>query len=152
MVIDTNLLIFALIGIIAILTILVIRLEFRIKKLVTGKDGKSLENTIFNIKKGVMRLDALHDEMRSHVEGVEKRVRKGIRRAETVRFNPFKGTGSGGNQSFATALLDEEGNGVVLSSLYSRERVSVFAKPITTYSSEYELSGEEKEAIKKVRG
>ncbi len=152
MVIDTNLLIFALIAIIAILTILVIRLELRIKKLVAGKDGKSLESAISSIKKGVMRLDALHNEMRNQVEGVEKRVKKGIRRAETVRFNPFKGTGSGGNQSFATALLDEGGNGVVLSSLYSRERVSVFAKPVTNYSSDYELSGEEKEVIKKVRG
>jgi len=151
MVINTDLLIFALIGIIAILTILVIRLEFRIKKLVTGKSGKSLEGAIYNINDGIARLDTLHDEMRKQMESVERRVRKGIKRAETVRFNPFKGT-SGGNQSFATALLDEEGNGVVISSLYSRERVSVFAKPINNYSSEYELTGEEKEAIKKVRG
>jgi hypothetical protein len=150
MIIDTNLLIFALIGIIAILTILVIRLEFRIKKLVSGKSGKSLEGSIYDINDGIARLDSLHDEMRKQMEGVEKRVRRGIKRAETVRFNPFKGT-SGGNQSFATALLDEEGSGVVISSLYSRDRVSVFAKPINSYSSEYELSQEEKQAIKKVR-
>ena len=152
MVIDTSLLIYALVGIVAILTILIIRLELRIKKLLAGKNGRSLESTIFDIKERVTRLDTLHDEMRNHIASVEKRVKKSIKRAETVRFNPFKGTGSGGNQSFATALLDEEGNGVVLSSLYSRERVSVFAKPINNYSSEYELSGEEKESIKKVRG
>ncbi len=151
MVIDTNLLIFALIGIIVILAILIIRLEFRIKKLVAGKSGKSLEGAIHSISDGIARLDTLHNSMREQIDGVEKRVRRGIKRAETVRFNPFKGT-AGGNQSFATALLDEEGSGVVISSLYSRERVSVFAKPINNYSSEYELSGEEKEAIKKVRG
>jgi len=152
MVIDTNLLIYALLGIVAILAILVIRLEFRIKKLVTGKNGNSLEGSILTIKDGVNRLNTLNEKMHDRIEGVEKRVRKSIKRAETVRFNPFQGTGSGGNQSFATALLDEEGNGVVLSSLYSRERVSVFAKPIQNYSSEYEMSNEEKEAIKKVRG
>ena len=69
----------------------------------------------------------------------------------TVRFNPFKGTGAGGNQSFATALLNENGDGVVLSSLYSRERVSVYAKPVQKFSSEYELSGEEKQAIKSAK-
>jgi len=151
MFIDTNLLIYALIGIIAILTILVIRLEFRIKRLMSGKNGRSLESAIFGIKEGVTRLDNLHYEMRQYVENIEGRVKKSVRRAETVRFNPFKGTGNGGNQSFATALLDEDGNGVILSSLYSRERVSVFAKPIENYSSEYELSSEEKEAIEKVR-
>ncbi|NIT70429.1 DUF4446 family protein, partial [candidate division KSB1 bacterium] len=56
----------------------------------------------------------------------------------TVRFNPFKGTGGG--QSFAAAFLSEHGNGVVISTLYSRERVSVFAKPIQSFASEYELT------------
>jgi len=150
MIIDTNLLIFALIAIVAILTILIIRLEFRIKKLVAGKSGKSLEGVIHDINNGIARLDSLHDEIRKQVENVDRRVKRGVKRAETIRFNPFKGT-SGGNQSFATALLDEEGGGVVISSLYSRDRVSVFAKPINNYSSEYELSQEEKRAIKKVR-
>ena len=45
-------------------------------------------------------------------------------------------------------MLDEDGNGVVLSSLYSRERMSVFAKPIKNNKSEYELTAEEKEALK----
>jgi len=152
MVIDTNLLIYALMGIIAILTILVMRLEFRIKKLLSGKNGKSLEGTIVNIRKALEDLGALHDKTQKHTKNLDERMRKSIKRAETVRFNPFKGTGSGGNQSFATALLDEEGSGVVISSIYSRERVSVFAKPIKNYTSEHELSGEEKEVVHRARG
>ena len=151
MTIDTTVLIFVLIAAVIILTALVIRLEMKLKKLLVGKNGGSLEHSIIAMGEGVARLDKLHDESRKQMEDIEQRVRKGIKRAETVRFNPFKGTGSGGNQSFAVALLDEVGSGVVLSSLYSRERVSVFAKPISNYSSEYELSGEEKEAIQKVR-
>jgi len=40
---------------------------------------------------------------------------------------------------------------VVFSSLYSRERMSVFAKPIKNNKSEYELSAEEKEALEKAK-
>jgi len=149
MAIDINILIYILISIIIILTVLVVRLELKLKKLLAGKNGKSLEGAIHNIINGVSHLGTLHDEMKKQVEDVENRVRKSIKKAEVIRFNPFSGTGSGGNQSFATALINEEGDGVVISSLYSRERVSVFAKPVNNYSSEYELSGEEKEAINK---
>ena len=53
-----------------------------------------------------------------------------IQNIEVVRFNPFKDEGMGGDQSFAISFLDKKGNGVIMSSLYSREKVSVFAKPI----------------------
>ena len=66
-----------------------------------------------------------------------------------VIFNPFPDQGS--NQSFAIGMLDEEGNGLVISSLYSRERISVFAKPVKNGKSEYELSTEEKEALEKAK-
>jgi hypothetical protein len=57
----------------------------------------------------------------------------------------------GGNQSFATAFLNEDGDGVVISSLYSREHTSVFAKPVKKHSSEHEMSNEEKEAMEEAR-
>ena len=59
-----------------------------------------------------------------------------------MRFNPFKDVG--GNQSFAIAIVNEDGDGIVLSSLYSRERMSVFAKQIKKGISEVELTEEEK--------
>ena len=78
---------------------------------------------------------------------VNAKLQKSIRGLETVRFNPFSDQGS--NQSFAIGMLNEKGDGVVLSSLYSRERMSVFAKPIKGGKSEYELTAEEKEVLKK---
>lgn len=68
--------------------------------------------------------------------------------AFTVRFNPFQGKGIGGNQSFSSVFVDEEGNGVVITSMHTRERTNVFAKPLKNWGSEYELSEEEKRAIK----
>jgi hypothetical protein len=41
----------------------------------------------------------------------------------------------------------DKNSGVALSSLYSRERMSVFAKPIKNHKSEYELTTEEKEVL-----
>ncbi len=80
---------------------------------------------------------------------INSKLKKSIRGVETIRFNPFPDQGS--NQSFAIGMLNEEGDGIVLSSLYSRERMSVFAKPIKEHKSEYELSAEEKHVLDKAR-
>jgi len=48
-------------------------------------------------------------------------------------------------------MLNEVGDGVVLSSLYSRERMSVFAKPVKAGKSEFELSDEEKEVLARAK-
>ena len=48
-------------------------------------------------------------------------------------------------------MVNEDGDGVVFSSLYSRERMSVFAKPIKNGKSEYELTSEEKNVLDKAK-
>ena len=80
---------------------------------------------------------------------ISNKTKQSIRGLETIRFNPFSDQGS--NQSFAIAMLNEDGDGVVLSSLYARDRMSVFAKPIKNNKSEYELSNEEKEVLSKIK-
>ena len=85
--------------------------------------------------------------MEEDIANINKKLKKSIRGVETVRFNPFGDQGS--NQSFAIGMLNEDKDGVVISSLYSRERMSIFAKPIKGGTSDYELTEEEKEALKK---
>ena len=111
------------------------------------KPGKSLEDSIMTIKGDLNDLEKFRKDMEEYLTQVEKRLRRSTQGIETIRFNPFKGAGQGGNQSFATAFLDENGDGLVISSLYARERVSIFSKPIKKYVSEFELSEEEKKAI-----
>ncbi len=67
-----------------------------------------------------------------------------------VRFNPYQDAGS--DQSFAIAWLDEQANGVVLSSLHNRTGVRVYAKPLERGQSPYSLSEEEEMAIRKAKG
>jgi hypothetical protein len=85
--------------------------------------------------------------MEKYLTHVEKRLRKSIQSVHTVRFNPFKGTGGGSNQSFATTLLNEDGDGVIISSLYARDHVSIFGKPVSKHESTYELSEEEHQSL-----
>ena len=63
-----------------------------------------------------------------------------------VRFNPFEDTG--GNQSFALALLDAHGDGVVVSSLHARTLTRVYGKAVAGGKSEAALSDEESEALR----
>jgi hypothetical protein len=123
-----------------VLAVWVFTLERRIEKLLSGKNGASLEDAIGKNQSDIAALFSFKNDALGALREIDDRIRKKLHGAKTLRFNPFAGTGSGGNQSFATALLDENGDGVVLSTLYSREKVSVFAKPIKHRTSEIELT------------
>ena len=118
-------------GIVVILLIVwIFLIELRFKKIFRNRNPKDFED----------------EQLVKYLETVEKRLKKSVQGIGIIRFNPFEDAGS--NQSFSVAFLNEEGDGVVISSLYSREKVSVYAKPIKKGESEYSLSDEEKEAVK----
>jgi hypothetical protein len=141
-----------LLGIVALFALIAffwaLRLEIRIHKLLGDTDGCSLEKSVLEVHTKADALAITQKEIKQYLTEAEKRIQGSVRGVATVRFNPFKGQGSGSNQSFATALLNEHGDGVVLSSIYSRDRVSIFAKPVEKEKSTYELSAEEKQAIR----
>ncbi len=121
--------------------------EVRIRRFMHGSNGKSLEKTIVNV---LHKMDQIEKENQTLVQKnteLESRLKKSIRSVETVRFNPFADQGS--NQSFATAFINDEKNGVVISTLFARDRTSIFAKPIKNGQSEYELTTEEKAVLEK---
>jgi len=66
-----------------------------------------------------------------------------------VRFRAFQDTG--GDQSFALALADGEGNGIVISTLYGRGQTRVFAKPVQGWLSPKPLGEEEEQALAEAR-
>lgn len=132
-------------GLILVLLVWIILIELRLKKFFKGKKAKDLEGVLLSLSDELKKLNISKNEIEKYLETVEKRLRKSVQNVNTVRFNPFEDAGS--NQSFSIAFLNEEGDGAVISSLYSREDVRVYAKPIKNYDSEYTLSNEEKEAI-----
>ncbi len=77
------------------------------------------------------------------LEGLQ---RTAFQRVGLVRFNPFEETG--GNQSFALALLDAAGNGWILSSLHARSGTRVYAKVVSGGKADSAVSDEELAAIR----
>jgi len=135
---------------------IVIWMYFKLRRFLIGIDSNNINESLTFVSTNLNELQDFRKEMEAYLTSVENRLRKSVQSVHTVRFNPFKGAGEGGNQSFATAMLNEDGDGVVISSLYSRDHVSVFSKPIKNHSSEYELSEEERESVehakKKLKG
>lgn len=80
-------------------------------------------------------------DLERRMAGTEQQLRGAIQRVSVLRFNPFRDTG--GDQSFAIALLDAEGTGIVVTGIHSRAETRVYAKPVSGGSSQFPLSDEE---------
>ena len=91
----------------------------------------------------VNQMRAEHDELVRTMPSV-------IRHVGLVRFSPFHDTG--GDQSFALALLDSQMNGVVVTGLHARTDSRLYAKPVERGASAYSLTPEEREAMEIATG
>ncbi len=150
--IDMNTVIFSLLLLVVLgLLYYIYILNKKLDKFLIGKSSENLDDSISFIKNSLAERAKFQKDMEEYLLTVEKRLKKSVQSVSTVRFNPFKGTGSGSNQSFSTTFLNEERDGVIISSLYSREHISVYSKPVVKGTSEYELSDEEKESLEKAK-
>ncbi len=113
--------------------------------LTRGNGAMSLESTIHTALAHAKEIQEENKLIREHAISLDRRVSHAVRNTQTMRYKAFEVGGS--NQSFSIAFLNEQGNGVVISSLHARDRISTFAKPVEKYVSEYELTDEEKMVI-----
>lgn len=120
-------------------------LEARLRLLTRGDEG-DLEDVLGAHLDRVHVLGREVERLVARTTRLESGAPRAFQRVGLVRFNPFEDTG--GNQSFALALLDAEGNGWVLSSLHARSGTRVYAKAIREGRPEGALSEEEAAAIK----
>lgn len=136
---------FALLVVVALLVIANIFLILRLRKIFKGSDAQSLLPLLNECTERIKELES-HDEMLGkHAVTLEDRVKQSIRNISTLRFKAFE-TGTS-NQSFAIALVNEGGDGVIISSLHHRDRIATYAKPVVKYESEYDLSDEELQVL-----
>lgn len=121
----------------------------RLSELLIGEEKEELSEIVLKHKKTLAsHKKNLLDLGKILAELIEKN-KKNIQKVGIVRFNPFSDAGS--NLSFTLALLDEENNGIVISSLHGREGTRIYAKPIEEGSSSYQLTQEEKQAINQAK-
>jgi hypothetical protein len=122
------------------------RLDARLTGITRGSEGRSIEAILDAHLEKVFAVGRDLDALAARTTTLETAQRRAFQRVGLVRYNPFEETG--GNQSFALALLDVEGNGWVLSSLHARSGTRVYAKAIRAGRAEGGLSAEETEAIR----
>lgn len=120
-------------------------LDARLRGITRGAEGRSLEAILDAHLEKVYAISRQLDDVAARTAILEAAQRKSFQRVGLVRYNPFEETG--GNQSFALALLDAAGDGWVLSSLHARSGTRVYAKVITGGRSDAGLSAEETAAI-----
>ena len=147
LIVQTDLVIGVVLAIVVILTIWIILLERRINRLLRGGKAKTIEEALSQMEKEVRGLTVFRSEVETYLQTVEQRLKKSVQGIGTVRFQAFKGGGGGGEQSFSSAFVNEQGDGLVISSIYSRGLVGIYGKPIQKGVSVYELTEEEREAI-----
>ena len=105
--------------------------------------GELLTETLGEVRAGRTEMEKLS----TRCADLRVQVQNCVQKVGVVRFNAFDDTGS--DLSYSVALLDENNDGVVLSSIFGRDENRCYAKPIKNGKSEYPLSKEEVQALKK---
>jgi Protein of unknown function (DUF4446) len=116
------------------------------RELVRDGEAGSLHDRLVGSAEQAVKASERMREIEAMHAVIEGRSRRSLQHIGLVRFNPFEDTGS--DQSFAIALLDDQRDGVVLSSLHGRANTRLFAKPVADGSSPHNLSDEETQAIR----
>lgn len=107
-----------------------------LKKLFPEK-GKNFREKLEEVLQEVKSLDEFKKQSLTHIQKVSLK-----------RYNPYQDTG--GDQSFSVALLNDFGDGLVITSLHSRAGTRVFAKPVKSGKEEAsKFSEEEREVVEK---
>lgn len=96
--------------------------------------------------------DLPHDAagLRSEVAALRQEGAQALRHVAVVRYDAFSDTG--GQLSWSMSLLDDSGSGVVVTAIQGRAESRTYAKHITAWRSDSQLSPEEEDAVSRARG
>lgn len=138
-----------MLAIVMLQSLQVSRLKLRIEQLTGGVEEGDLESVLGQHLETVHQVGRELDELTARMAVLESSSRHHFANQGLVRFNPFPDTG--GNQSFALALLNETDDGFIVSSLHSRTGTRIYAKAVTGGKADTTLSNEEQDAIDEAR-
>jgi hypothetical protein len=147
-----TLLLYGCAGALALLLLLVVVLAVRLRSVrrtyrrLVG--GNSSDDLIAAVSHQIEAVDQLRG--RVHLIGreaaaIRQRVSTAVRTVGFTRYDAFPE--AGGQLSFSAAMLDEAGDGIVLTAINGRSDTRVYAKPVKGGQSTHSLSDEEQAAI-----
>ena len=122
-------------------------LKRRVDSLTRGKDTESLEDIIVSYLERVESLEEGEEITRAALNAIKDNLKITYQKAGLVKYDAFREMS--GALSYSLALLDKENNGVLISSMYSREGCYTYAKEIIKGEAYSTLGEEEKEALDK---
>ena len=136
-----------ILGIIMIIVLCKLKkLRRRVDALTRGKDTESMEDVILNFFERIESLEEGENITRSDLKDIKDNLKITYQKKGLVKYDAFREMS--GDLSYSLALLDKENNGVLISSMYSREGCYTYAKDIVNGESKINLSEEEAEALK----
>jgi hypothetical protein len=115
-----------------------VRLDETLRGILQGQ-GEQIQR----LERAIRALHATDKKQKTEIEG-------SVRNVALLRYDAFEDVG--GRLSFSCALLDDQGTGVVLTSINGRQETRVYAKQVTQGTSTHNLSLEEEEAIRRAMG
>lgn len=122
------------------------KLRRRIDSLTRGKDAESLEDTMLGFFEKIEALEDAEDKMHRDIRAIKENLKITYQKSALVKYDAFREMS--GALSYSLALLDKDNNGVMITSMYSREGCYTYAKDIKNGECELNLSEEEEEALK----
>ncbi|MFC1653326.1 DUF4446 family protein [Patescibacteria group bacterium] len=132
---------------VVVLTVVYIKSQKTFKKITKGISKKDLKTLLKEIADSLKNAGNEIKAIQQDLDTVEEEMKSHLQKIGFIRFNPFSDTG--GNQSFSLCLLDDNNDGIVITSLHSRDSTRIYSKKIKKGSTnERELSKEEQEALK----
>lgn len=140
---------FLLIILYLVIAVRISKLKSRYEVLVRGSDGINMEGILLEHGCEIDQLKGKTSTLEKELNRLGIRLDFAIQRIGFIRYNAFAEMGS--ELSFSIAFLDDHNNGLVLSSIHSRENSICYAKPIKNGRSTYPLSAEEIQAIDRAK-
>ena len=122
------------------------KVKRRVDALTRGKDTESLEDIILSYLDRVESLEEGEEITRAALTAIKDNLKITYQKKGLVKYDAFREMS--GALSYSLALLDKENNGVLISSMYSREGCYTYAKDIANGECKINLSEEETEALK----
>lgn len=150
---DSDYMIIGLAGVVIILLIMIIinmvqtsKLKKKYKKFMSGKNAKSLEDTLIKRLDQVDRLMEANSANEKSINQIFKDMKFTFQKIGLVKYDAFNEMG--GKLSFSLALLNQTNDGFVLNAVHSREGCYTYIKEIVDGNSIIVLAEEEQEALK----
>lgn len=110
-----------------------------------GDDRESFVSAAARQVETVARLRAELSSVERRVSDLRLDVADALRHVAVVRYDAFRDMG--GRMSFSAAMLDDGGDGLVITAIHGRSETRSYAKGVKAGDSDQQLSPEERQAI-----